>query len=95
LGSFVLTGAAIRCQDKATQEMIRTAFERRAGVYRTSSGLDLPVAFKVGSGTKPTSGNPRTEMDRPADRFSDCRSTDLPHYSPHLWGRADSRNLTL
>lgn len=54
LGSFVLTGAAIRYQDKATQEMIRTAFERRACVYRTSSWLHLPVAFKVGSGRKPT-----------------------------------------
>ena len=54
LGSFVLTGATIRYQDKATQEMIRTAFEHRASVYRTSSGLDLPVAFKVGSGRKPT-----------------------------------------
>src|SRR5262249_20398190 len=50
LGSFVLTGAAIRHQDKVTQEMIRTAFERRASVYRSASGLDLPVAFKVGSG---------------------------------------------
>jgi SAM-dependent methyltransferase len=54
LGSFVLTGAAIRHQDKVTQEMIRTAFERRASVYKSASGLELPVAFKVGSGRKPT-----------------------------------------
>jgi SAM-dependent methyltransferase len=53
LGSFVLTGAAIRHQDKRTQEMIRTAFERRASVYKPPAGLDLPVAFKVGTGKKP------------------------------------------
>lgn len=53
LGSFVLTGAAIKLQDKATQEAIRAEFERRAGVYRTANGLDLPVAFKVGSGRVP------------------------------------------
>jgi hypothetical protein len=54
LGSFVLTGAAIRHQDKATQDKIRTAFERRASVYKSANGLDLPVAFNVGSGRKPS-----------------------------------------
>jgi SAM-dependent methyltransferase len=54
LGSFVMTGAAIRHQDKATQAKIRTAFERRASVYKSANGLDLPVAFKVGSGRKPS-----------------------------------------
>jgi SAM-dependent methyltransferase len=54
LGSFVLTGAAIRHQDKATQDKIRIAFERRASVYKSANGLDLPVAFKVGSGRKPS-----------------------------------------
>jgi SAM-dependent methyltransferase len=53
LGSFVLTGAAIRQQDTRTRDKIRAAFERRAAVYKSASGLDLPVAFKVGSGTKP------------------------------------------
>ena len=54
LGSFVLTGAAIRQQDKATQDLIRTAFERCASVYKSANGLNLPVAFKVGSGQQPT-----------------------------------------
>jgi len=54
LGSLLLTGAAIRHQDKATQDLIRAAFERRASVYNTSNGLNLPVAFKVGSGRRPT-----------------------------------------
>ena len=54
LGSLVLTGAAIRQQDKATQDLIRTAFERCASVYKSANGLNLPVAFKVGSGLQPT-----------------------------------------
>ncbi len=54
LGSLLLTGAAIRQQDKATQDLIRTAFERCATVYRSANGLNLPVAFKVGSGRQPT-----------------------------------------
>ncbi len=54
LGSLLLTGAAIRQQDKATQDMIRSAFERFASVYKTTHGLNLPIAFKVGSGRQPT-----------------------------------------
>jgi hypothetical protein len=52
-GSFVLTGAVIKHQDKRTQENIRAAFDR-ASVYKSAAGLDLPVAFKVGSGMKRT-----------------------------------------
>lgn len=54
LGSLVLTGAAIRQQDKPTQDLIRTAFERCASIYKSRDGLRLPVAFKVGSGRQPT-----------------------------------------
>jgi SAM-dependent methyltransferase len=54
LGSLLLTGAAIRQQNKATQDLIRTAFERCASVYKSANGLNLPVAFKVGSGQQPT-----------------------------------------
>jgi SAM-dependent methyltransferase len=53
LGSLVLTGSAIRHQDKAKQELVRTAFERRANVYKSAHGLNLPVAFKIGSGQQP------------------------------------------
>ncbi len=52
LGSLVLTGAVIRQQDRATQDLIRTAFERRASVYRSADGLNLPIAFKIGSGQR-------------------------------------------
>ncbi|MDN4984661.1 class I SAM-dependent methyltransferase [Bradyrhizobium sp. WYCCWR 13022] len=53
LGSLVLTGAVIRKQDQATQDLIRTAFERCASVYRSADGLRLPIAFKIGSGKRP------------------------------------------
>jgi ubiquinone/menaquinone biosynthesis C-methylase UbiE len=52
LGSLVLTGAAIRHQDKATQDKIRAAFERYAFVYKSDHGLNVPIAFKVGSGQR-------------------------------------------
>jgi len=54
LGSLVLTGAVIRKQDQATQDLIRTAFERCASVYRSADGLNVPIAFKIGSGQRPT-----------------------------------------
>ena len=52
LGSFALTAAAIAQQDAATQAAIRAALERRAEAYRTTAGLKLPVAFKIGAGRK-------------------------------------------
>jgi SAM-dependent methyltransferase len=54
LGSLLLTGAAIRHQDQTTQDLIRAAFERCTSVYKSANGLNLPVAFKVGSGRRPT-----------------------------------------
>ncbi|MCP4615688.1 MAG: methyltransferase domain-containing protein [Bradyrhizobium sp.] len=53
LGSLVLTGAAIRQQAQATQVAIRTAFERCASAYKSSDGLNLPIAFKIGYGQRP------------------------------------------
>jgi SAM-dependent methyltransferase len=52
LGSFVLTGAVIRHQDQATQDLIRTAFERKASIYKSADGLNLPIAFMIGSGRR-------------------------------------------
>ncbi len=52
MGSFAVTASAIAHQDAKTQAAIRDALERRAAIYMTSSGLKLPVAFKIGSGTK-------------------------------------------
>lgn len=53
LGSLVLTGAVIRKQDEATRESIRAAFERRASAYKSAEGVNLPIAFKIGSGRRP------------------------------------------
>ena len=53
LGGMVLSGAAIRAQDKATQDVIWAAFERRALAYKGENGLNIPVAFRIGSGRKP------------------------------------------
>jgi ubiquinone/menaquinone biosynthesis C-methylase UbiE len=53
LGSFAVTASAVAHQDAATQAAIRAALERRAQAYRTSAGLKLPVAFKIGAGQKP------------------------------------------
>jgi len=53
LGSLVLTGSVIRHQDQATQDLIRTAFERRASIYKSADGLNLPIAFMIGSGQRP------------------------------------------
>jgi ubiquinone/menaquinone biosynthesis C-methylase UbiE len=54
LGSFAVTASAIAHQDAATQTAIRAALERRAEAYRTSAGLNLPIAFKIGAGQKQT-----------------------------------------
>jgi 2-polyprenyl-3-methyl-5-hydroxy-6-metoxy-1,4-benzoquinol methylase len=53
LGSLVLTGAVVRKQDQTTQDLIRAAFDRHASVYRSADGLNLPIAFKIGSGQRP------------------------------------------
>jgi ubiquinone/menaquinone biosynthesis C-methylase UbiE len=52
LGSFALTASTIARQDAETQTAIRAALERRAETYRTTAGLKVPVAFKIGSGRK-------------------------------------------
>jgi ubiquinone/menaquinone biosynthesis C-methylase UbiE len=52
LGSFVLTGAAIRGQSQAEQRRLREIFERRASTYKTAGGVSVPIAFKIGFGTK-------------------------------------------
>jgi ubiquinone/menaquinone biosynthesis C-methylase UbiE len=53
LGSLAVAGSAIVHQDAATQAAIRAALYRRAEAYRTPVGLNLPIAFKVGTGQKP------------------------------------------
>jgi SAM-dependent methyltransferase len=52
LGSLALSASAVLGQDAATQEAIKAALEKRATAYRTATGLELPVAFRVGAGRK-------------------------------------------
>jgi ubiquinone/menaquinone biosynthesis C-methylase UbiE len=53
LGGMALTSSLIVFQDAPTQAAIRAALERRAAVYKTPRGLELPIAFRVGAGRKP------------------------------------------
>jgi SAM-dependent methyltransferase len=53
LGGMALTSSVIVYQDAPTQAAIRAALERRAAVYKTSRGLELPIAFRIGAGRKP------------------------------------------
>jgi ubiquinone/menaquinone biosynthesis C-methylase UbiE len=52
LGSCALTASAIEHQDAGTKAAIRAALERRAEPYRTAAGINLPIAFKIGTGRK-------------------------------------------
>jgi SAM-dependent methyltransferase len=52
LSSLALSASAIRAQDAATQAAIRAALDRLAAAYQTERGLEIPVAFRVGSGRK-------------------------------------------
>ena len=54
-----LTGATVRMaalvggQDAGTRHRIREAFDRRLAEYAGPDGVDVPVAVKVVSGTRP------------------------------------------
>ena len=52
LGGLALTSSLIIYQDAPTQAAIRAAVERRAAVYKTPRGLELPIAFRIGAGRK-------------------------------------------
>jgi ubiquinone/menaquinone biosynthesis C-methylase UbiE len=53
INGLALTSSLIVFQDAPTQAAIRAALERKAAVYKTAKGLELPVAFRVGAGRKP------------------------------------------
>ena len=52
LGSLAVTGATVANQPDAVRERIKAAFERRAAAYRTEDGLEVPIAFKIGTGRR-------------------------------------------
>jgi SAM-dependent methyltransferase len=52
-GGMALTSSLIAYQDASTQAAIRAALERRAAIYQTARGLELPIAFRIAAGRKP------------------------------------------
>jgi hypothetical protein len=55
LGGTVRTSIGIRLQTKIVQDRIRAAFDRLAQPYVRHDGMRVPVAFKIGSGQRPSS----------------------------------------
>lgn len=58
MGGMVVTAGALAAQDAATQARARNALARRAEAYRSPRGLEIPIAFLIGTGRKLSS--PRT-----------------------------------
>lgn len=59
MGGMVVTASAVAAQDAATQARARDAFALRAEAYRSSQGLEIPIAFLIGTGRKlPSPGTP-------------------------------------
>lgn len=53
MGGMVLTASAVAAQSAATQAQARAALARRAEAYRSTQGLQIPIAFLIGTGRKP------------------------------------------
>jgi SAM-dependent methyltransferase len=54
MGGMAVTGAAIAAQDAATQARAREVISRRAEAYRGPQGLEIPIAYFIGTGQKPS-----------------------------------------
>jgi SAM-dependent methyltransferase len=52
MGSMARNSALVNSQTPETRDRIRAAFVRQADAYRTSDGLELPMAFKVCAGRR-------------------------------------------
>ncbi len=52
MGGMVVTASAVAAQDTAIQAQARDALARRAEAYRSSQGLEIPIAFLIGTGRK-------------------------------------------
>jgi SAM-dependent methyltransferase len=55
MGGMAVTGSAIAAQDEATQARAREAIGRRAEAHRGQHGLEIPIAYFVGTGHKHSS----------------------------------------
>jgi SAM-dependent methyltransferase len=54
MGGMAVTSAAISAQDAATQARARTVLARLAEVHRGPRGLEIPIAYFVGTGQRPS-----------------------------------------
>jgi SAM-dependent methyltransferase len=52
MGGMVVTASAVAAQGTAIQAQARDALARRAEAYRSSQGLEIPIAFLIGTGRK-------------------------------------------
>lgn len=52
LGGMAVTAGAVAAQDASTQSRVRDMIARRAEVYRSAEGFDIPIAFLIGAGQK-------------------------------------------
>lgn len=52
IGGMAVTAGAVAAQDAATQARVYDTIARRAEVYRSPLGLEIPIAFLIGSGSK-------------------------------------------
>ncbi|WP_161993820.1 class I SAM-dependent methyltransferase [Muricoccus nepalensis] len=54
MGGMAVTAAAIAAQDAATQSQAREVIARRAEAHRGPQGLEIPIAYFIGAGQKPS-----------------------------------------
>ncbi|HYZ32406.1 MAG TPA: methyltransferase domain-containing protein [Crenalkalicoccus sp.] len=52
MGGMAIAASAVAAQDATTQARVRDAIARRAETYRTPRGLEIPIAFLIGTGQK-------------------------------------------
>ena len=80
LGGMVLAAAAIRAQDKATQDAGWAAFERRALAYKCENGLNVPIA--LGNSAQDASPIDQHRSRRAMAMARACRPRCLPRPQP-------------
>jgi SAM-dependent methyltransferase len=56
MGGLAVTAGAITSQDAVTQARAREVLAQRAETYRSLRGLEIPIAYLVGTGRKPPGG---------------------------------------
>jgi ubiquinone/menaquinone biosynthesis C-methylase UbiE len=52
MGGMAVTAGAVAAQDAVTQNRVREAIARRAEMYQSPRGLEIPIAFLIAAGRK-------------------------------------------